>query len=122
MRQLAPFSTLIFLGLVAFASPGCSGDANTTSTSTAGDSSSSGSGAGGNGGNGGSGGAGGEGGGTASHTGKSAVDFVSGGDVSKSANYKMVHTLGQPTQNQGKSNSSNYRLQGGLSGANGSLP
>ena len=46
----------------------------------------------------------------------------SAGDVSKSANYKMVFTLGQPTQNQGKSTSPAYRIQGGVIGANGSLP
>jgi hypothetical protein len=34
----------------------------------------------------------------------------------------MVFTFGQPTQNQGKTTSPGYRMQGGLIGANGSLP
>lgn len=51
-----------------------------------------------------------------------ATETVSAGEVSKSSSYTMVHTLGQPTQNQGKTTSPGYRLQGGLNGANGSLP
>ena len=51
-----------------------------------------------------------------------ATETVSGGDVSKSAKYKLVSTVGQPTQNQGTSNSAKHRLQGGLIGASGSLP
>ncbi|XXX80387.1 hypothetical protein WMF30_16610 [Sorangium sp. So ce134] len=39
-----------------------------------------------------------------------------------SPSYRMVFTLGQPTQNQGKTTSPGYRMQGGLVGANGSLP
>ena len=54
--------------------------------------------------------------------GPGATDLVSAGEVSKSASYKMVFTLGQPTQNQGKTTSAGYRMQGGLIGANGSLP
>jgi hypothetical protein len=34
----------------------------------------------------------------------------------------MIYTLGQPTQNQDRSSSKSYVLQGGLVGANGSLP
>jgi hypothetical protein len=56
------------------------------------------------------------------YQGRPATETVSAGDVSKSEHYTMVHTLGQPTQNQGKTTSQGYRLQGGLSGANGSLP
>jgi hypothetical protein len=55
-------------------------------------------------------------------TGVTTTAMVSGGDVSKSAKYKMVHTLGQSTQNQGETTSALYCLEGGLSGANGSLP
>ena len=55
-------------------------------------------------------------------TGKSATAMVSGGDVSKSAKYKMVHTLGQSTQNQGQTMSPSYSVAGGLSGANATLP
>jgi hypothetical protein len=47
---------------------------------------------------------------------------VGAGDVCKSPQYKLVFTMGQPTQNQTKTTSPSYRLQGGLIGANGSLP
>jgi len=60
--------------------------------------------------------------GTGSTSSRSGTEFVSAGQQSASANYRMVFTLGQPTQNQGKSTSTSYRLQGGLIGANGSLP
>ncbi|WP_437561785.1 hypothetical protein [Sorangium sp. So ce542] len=49
-------------------------------------------------------------------------DVVSAGEVVSSPSYRMVFTLGQPTQNQGKTTSPSYRMQGGLVGANGSLP
>lgn len=65
-------------------------------------------------------GAGGHGGDTA--LGHTASDVVSAGRVVKSPRYRMVFTLGQPTQNQGKTTSPSYRMQGGLIGANGSLP
>jgi hypothetical protein len=65
------------------------------------------------------GGAGGNG--NASH-GPPATETVTAGEVSKSPNYRMVFTFGQPTQNQQKTTSPSYRLQGGLVGANGSLP
>ncbi|WP_437940643.1 hypothetical protein [Sorangium sp. So ce341] len=51
-----------------------------------------------------------------------ASDVVSAGEVVSSPSYRMVFTLGQPTQNQGKTTSPSYRMQGGLVGANGSLP
>lgn len=51
-----------------------------------------------------------------------ASEAVSAGDSAASSNYKVVYTFGQPTQNQDKSTSTNYRVQGGLVGANGSLP
>jgi hypothetical protein len=85
----------------------------------------------------GSGGAGGEGGATSTTTttttgggggagptdnGSEATEIVSAGDVAKSPSYRMVFTFGQPTQNQGKTTSPSYRMQGGLVGANGSLP
>jgi hypothetical protein len=44
---------------------------------------------------------------------------VAGGDRSRSPHYLLIHTLGQPTQNQQKTVSPGYRLQGGLSGATG---
>ncbi|WP_437946768.1 hypothetical protein WME98_38600 [Sorangium sp. So ce296] len=54
--------------------------------------------------------------------GVAASDVVSAGEVVSSPSYRMVFTLGQPTQNQGKTTSPSYRMQGGLVGANGSLP
>ena len=114
--------------LLTATATGCGGGGETDATSTGRDptstSSSTGTGAGGSGGEagaGGGGGAGGQGGGT-SDTGVHATETVSGGEVSKSPNYKMVFTFGQPTQNQGKSTSPAHRLQGGVIGATGSLP
>ena len=78
-------------------------------------------GAGGTGGSGASGGAGGSGGG-AENFGPPSGEFVNAGEVGTSANYKMVFTLGQSTPNQSSSTSQNYRLQGGIVGATGSLP
>lgn len=119
---------ILLMVFTATASLGCgsggdteSGSSRSTGTTEA-SSSSSGGGEGGAGGAGGSGGAGGAGGGTAADNGAPATETVTAGEVSKSANYKMVFTFGQPTQNQGKTTSSSYRLQGGLTGANGSLP
>jgi hypothetical protein len=51
-----------------------------------------------------------------------ATQMVNGGEVSQSQHYQVVHTLGQPTINQGATTSTSYRIQGGLIGANGSLP
>lgn len=108
--------------VIAMVSPGCScgGDSSTWGPPSGG------------------GGSGGEGGGATSTTtsasssgggsggaapgGPPATETVSAGEVSSSSSYRMVYTLGQPTQNQGKTTSPGYRIQGGLAGANGSLP
>jgi hypothetical protein len=55
-------------------------------------------------------------------TGRSVSQTVNGGTKASSANFSMVFTLGQPTTNQGVYNSANFRLQGGLIGANGNPP
>lgn len=60
--------------------------------------------------------------GSAGDHGPQSSQLVNGGDVVKSPGYKMVFTLGQPTQNQSKTTSPSYRMQGGLIGANGTLP
>ena len=113
-----------FIALVAMASPGCgggddaaaAGDTRNTSDSTSSSSGSSSSSSTG-------GGTGGGGGGSAGiDYGPPSSETVSAGEVTKSDQYKMVFTLGQPTQNQGKSTSPAYRMQGGVIGANGSLP
>ncbi|NUQ77011.1 MAG: hypothetical protein HUU21_26045 [Polyangiaceae bacterium] len=104
------------------AGPGCGDgdqDASTTTSPTGGGGEGGTGGTGGTGGMGGGGGAGGAGGGAA-ESGVSATETVSAGEVSKSPNYTMVFTFGQPTQNQGKTTSPSYRMQGGLVGANGS--
>lgn len=54
--------------------------------------------------------------------GRSVTQTVNGGTVASSPNFRMVFTIGQPTQNQGTYKSDNFRLQGGLVGANGSPP
>lgn len=51
-----------------------------------------------------------------------ATETVNAGGVAASPSYKMVFTLGQPTQNQQTTSSPTYRMQGGLIGANGTLP
>ncbi|XXX80559.1 hypothetical protein WMF30_17510 [Sorangium sp. So ce134] len=75
-------------------------------------------------GGGGEGGAGGEGqgGNVNAPTGVETSETVTAGEVARSSRYRMVFTLGQPTQNQGTSTSPKARMQGGLLGANGSLP
>ena len=103
--------------------PGSGGEGTTTSTATGhggATSSSSSSSTSSGGGQGGSG-AGGSGGGP-SVSGKPGTETVSAGQKSSSPGYTMIFTLGQPTQNQGKTTSPGYRMQGGLQGANGSLP
>jgi hypothetical protein len=55
-------------------------------------------------------------------TGKSVSQTVNSGTVVSSRNFRMVFTMGQPTSNQGIYTSSNFRLQGGLIGANGNPP
>jgi hypothetical protein len=64
----------------------------------------------------------GTGGSTGGAHGPESTQLVNSGDVCKSPGYKMVFTLGQPTQNQSKTTSPGYRMQGGLIGANGTLP
>ncbi len=54
--------------------------------------------------------------------GRSVSQTVNGGTKASSASFTMVFTLGQPTQNQGVYQSENFRLQGGLIGANGNPP
>jgi hypothetical protein len=118
----APFFAVILLCMV---SPGCSCGGDDTA-----DPGPTGTGSGGEGGAGGgtmttttsssSGGGGGSGGSTGDSG--PATEAVSAGDVATSPGYKMVFTFGQPTQNQGKTTSPGYRMQGGLIGANGSLP
>lgn len=79
---------------------------------------------------GGAGGAGGTGGMTTSSGGGGIVpsfgppgsDFVSSGKVLPNSRYRLVFTVGQSTQNQGKMTNSRYRLQGGVIGVNESLP
>jgi hypothetical protein len=54
--------------------------------------------------------------------GRSVSQTVNAGTVATSPSFRMVFTLGQPTTNQGTYQSANFRLQGGLIGANGSPP
>jgi cytoskeletal protein RodZ len=54
--------------------------------------------------------------------GRSVSQTVNGGTKASSDNFTMVFTVGQPTQNQGVYTSTNFRLQGGLIGANGNPP
>lgn len=121
-NRLAKVGLLVaFVATASASGGGCGGNTNietTSSMATGASSSGSGGGAGGNG----AGGAGGNGGGKASDKGVPATETVSAGQVSTSVHYKMVHTFGQPAQNQGKTYSPGYRLQGGINGANGSLP
>ncbi|MDI1444230.1 hypothetical protein [Polyangium sp. 6x1] len=106
-------SALLLLGMVAAC--GDEGSSTTPPGSTAGT-------GGGGGAGGGDGGSGGTGGRPPVPPGPPGMEIVSSGDVMKSPRYKMVFTLGQPTQNQTKTTSPSYRMQGGLIGANGSLP
>lgn len=114
------WTALGLAAIVAAAAPGCSSGSDTDSPRPPSSSSSAGGG-GGEGGAGGDGGAGG-GGGAAADNGHPATETVSAGDVSKSKSYTMVFTFGQPAQNQGKTTSPGYQMQGGLIGANGSTP
>ena len=54
--------------------------------------------------------------------GRSVTQTVNSGTMAVSPNFRMVFTMGQPTQNQGVYTSNNFRLQGGLIGANGNPP
>ena len=111
-----------------------SGGGKTTGTTTStggggtgGDTGGGSTGGGGTGGNTGGGGTGGNtgGGGTGGGTAQNGVqssDLVNAGNQASSDNYKLTHTLGQPSQNQGMMTSPSYRMQGGLVGAMGTLP
>ena len=48
--------------------------------------------------------------------------LVNSGHRAASTNYSMVYTMGQPSAAQSTHASTNYTLQGGLVGANGSQP
>jgi hypothetical protein len=123
-------STVVLVGAVATACGG-GGDTSSTSSTTTNTQTSvtTGSGGGGTGGTGGTtttsstggGGTGGTGG-TAGTPGPGASQLVNAGSSVQSANYRMVFTLGQPTQNQTKTTSPGYRMQGGLIGAVGTTP
>lgn len=54
--------------------------------------------------------------------GRTMSQLVSAGTRTASRNYTLVHTLGQPSSLQSTHESTSYRLQGGLVGANGSPP
>jgi hypothetical protein len=54
--------------------------------------------------------------------GQTVSQLVTSGTQSASANYSAVFTIGQPSKLQSTHDSANYRLQGGLVGANGSPP
>ena len=123
MRAQILRRTVLWLGaVVAMASPGCGGDGDTAAAAVTGTTASSSSGGAGGDGSGGGGGAGGAGGGMMADNGHPSSETVSAGEVAKSPSYKMIFTFGQPTQNQGKTKSPSYGLQGGLVGANGSAP
>ncbi len=115
--------TQIVLGLivvVAVASPGCSCGSDTEANTTGPPATSSSSGGGEGGGGGQGGGGGGQGGGTAADLGTPGMDIVSAGDTVKSPNFTMIFTFGQSTQNQGRTTSPGYQMQGGVIGATGS--
>ena len=48
--------------------------------------------------------------------------FVSAGEIATSSRFTLVFTVGQSTQNQEMQTSPRHRLQGGVIGANESLP
>jgi hypothetical protein len=54
--------------------------------------------------------------------GQTVNQLVTAGERSSSTTYTLVYTFGQPSKLQSTHNSTNYRLQGGLVGANGSPP
>ena len=116
---------------VAASGYGCGGEDGTDASGTTGSSSANGSGGTGSTGtstgtmssssSGSGSGTGGSGGGM-ENTGPQSSEMVNAGETCTSPSYRMVFTLGQPTQNQGTTTSPSYRMQGGLIGANGSLP
>jgi hypothetical protein len=115
---------LVIAVLASAAIPACScGESETTQPSGPGSTSSSGGGgAGGEGGQGGGGQGGDGGGGAPQASGPGTTNFVNAGQTVSSPSYKMVFTFGQSTPTQGKATSPSYRVQGGLQGANGTLP
>ena len=129
-RTLVATFGVMLLSLALWPGCSCSSDESLPATTAPG----TGGGAGGGGGGGatttssqgagGVGGAGGSGGsaGAQPAAGVQSTDSVSAGNVVQSPGYVMVFTFGQPTQHQGKATSPSYRMQGGLVGANGSLP
>ena len=54
--------------------------------------------------------------------GQSMNQLVTAGERSTSPNYTLVYTFGQPSSLQSTHQSTNYSIQGGLIGANGSPP
>lgn len=54
--------------------------------------------------------------------GQTMNQLVSAGERTSSTNYTLVYTFGQPSSLQSSHQSTNYRIQGGLIGANGSPP
>jgi hypothetical protein len=133
VKQLA--ATLGATALLALAGPACGGG-GTGAGGSAGSTSEGGGGDGGAaGGNGGAAGStsttggsstggsstGGTGGSGPVDQGVQATAFVSAGGVAKSPNFRMAFTLGQSTQNQGRTKSGSFAMQGGLIGATGSL-
>lgn len=46
-----------------------------------------------------------------------ALDFVSGGTVATSSNFRIIYTVGQPSPGSNVSTSTENRLNGGLIGA-----
>ena len=115
--------TQIVLGLivvVAMATPGCSCGSDTDAATTGPPGTTSSSSGGGQGGAGGQGGSGGQGGGMAADNGVPGMDIVTAGDTVKSPNYTMIFSFGQSTQNQERTTSPGYQMQGGLIGATGS--
>ncbi len=54
--------------------------------------------------------------------GRSVSQTVNSGHLISSPNFRMVFTLGQPSANQSTTTSQNFKLRGGLVGANGSPP
>lgn len=129
--ERAPSALVVaaLLTLLASGEVACGGGGNDTSTSTTGATSSS-TGTGGQGGSGTSTVSSSSGfdtssssstgtgtGGAPATAGTPGQETVSAGQVCSSPSYKMVMTLGQPTQNQGTTTSPGYKLRGGLVGA-----
>jgi hypothetical protein len=67
-------------------------------------------------------GMGGMGGGMPAIYGPSTSQFVNSGNKHQSLHFRLINTFGQPTQNQTTSQSSGFRMQGGLVGNMESLP